>query len=161
MSPIERSGGGSGSGTGAGTEIAYSQITAPVNVVSTNEATGTTIISPGAVTFDGAAVMCQFHGRLVLSTAITGTDLLFVCLFEGATQIQRLGGLVSNVAQAISTPCFESATLDFFFRFTPTAGAHTYTVTAFVNSTTGTPSIRADVGGAGGDGPAFVRFTKV
>jgi hypothetical protein len=161
MSPIERSGGGSGSGTGAGTEIAYSQITAPVNVVSLAEATGTTIISPGAITFDGAAVMCEFHGRVVLGQSTVSTDFLFVSLFEGATQIQRIGAFISNVAAATLFATFESVTLDCSFRFTPTAGSHTYTVTAFVNSTTGTPSVRADTGGAGGDGPAFVRFTKV
>lgn len=154
MSPII-SGGGS-SGSGAGREIGYAQITSTVNVVSTTEATGTTIISPGAFTFDGAPVICELFGYAVTPAAATAT--ITVSLFEGATQITRLALLEFFGGSAGS-----QEVLSFYarYRFTPTAGPHTYTVTAFVNGVGGIPNITAGSGGTAGNPPAFVRFTKV
>lgn len=150
---------GTGSGTGAqvlppGFEIAYSQITSPVNIVSLTEATGTTIISPGAITFDGGTVIVEFFGTV--TTPSGASDTLRVSLFESTTQITRLATVFTNIAafQALLM-------LSCRYRFTPTAGSHTYTITASVNSTTGTPAVTAGAGGTGGDPPAFVRFTKV
>lgn len=140
--------------TPPGFEIGYTQITAGVNVVSTTEATGTTIISPGALTFDGAPVIVTFFGGIKTPTAAAGNATV-VCLFESTTQITELGNVVTPAAaqtQVWST---------FTYRFTPTAGSHTYTITAFATTTTGTPQINAGAGGTGANPPAFVRFTKV
>jgi hypothetical protein len=79
-----------------------------------------------------------------------------VSLFEGATQIGRL--VVVNSWIVTTQPRLP---LNGFLRFTPSAASHTYTITAFANSTTGTPSIQAGAGGTGASVPAFVRFTKV
>lgn len=137
-----------------GFEINYTQITAPVNVVSTTEATGTTIISPGALTFDGTAVLVQCFTPVVTPNTTTAT--VRVCLFEGATQITRLSTTFLGSGSALQgiIPVMS------FFRFTPTAAAHTYTVTAFASSTAGTPSVVAGPGGTGGEPPAFIRFVK-
>jgi hypothetical protein len=143
-----------------GFEIGYDQITAPVSVVSTTEATGTTIITCAAHVFDGGAVICEFFAPAIeLPSAISTNDIVVVSLFEGSTQIGRftvclLGDLTTG--QGCRMPGTGK------FRFTPTAGSHTYTVTAFCNSTTGSPSV--DAGAASGAGtlmPAFCRFTKV
>ena len=138
-----------------GFEIKYTQITAPVNITDTSEATATALISPGAVTFDGGAVIVEFFGIITCDTA-AATDVITVTLFEGATQITRLGSIKSVVA---ATPNVLAEYMG--FRFTPTAGSHTYKVCAFATSTTGTPAITAGAGGTGGNPPAFVRFTKV
>jgi hypothetical protein len=138
-----------------GFEINYTQITAPVNIVSTTEATGTTILSPGALTFDGTAVICEFFGNLSLPTA-AASNLLVVSLFEGATQITELGTWRTEVTSPVPLAVAYCA-----FRFTPTAASHTYTITAFVSSTTGTPAVSGGPGGTGANPPAFVRFTKV
>lgn len=138
-----------------GFEIGYTQITGTVNVASTTEATGTTIISPGALTFDGGLVLCHFSGHMVSDTAAAG-DFLVVSLFEAATQISRL-----CLTRSLITATNNEQPISGFFRFTPTAAAHTYTVTAFATSTTGTPGVLAGAGGTGGNSPAFVRFTKV
>lgn len=142
-----------------GFEIGYTQITSGVNVVSTTEATGTTIISPGAITFDGTAVLVEFYSPHVdLPTATSVSNQVTVSLFESATQIGRLGQvLLDDLASGQN----HRASLYCQFRFTPTAAAHTYTVTAFTNSVTGTPSINAGAGGTGVFVPAFIRFTKV
>jgi hypothetical protein len=139
-----------------GFEINYTQITANVNIVSTTEATGTTIISPGAITFDGTAVLVHFFSPSVKCDTATVGDLTVVSLFEGASQITRLGLRVTEQTTAASGEPFSC-----FYRFTPTAASHTYTITAFSTSTTGTPAVQCGAGGTGTASPAFVRFTKV
>ncbi len=138
-----------------GYELNYTEITSTVNVVATSESAGTTIISPGAIVFDGAPVLCQFFGYYNLPTAAAG-NFLIVSLFESATQITRLG-----LAKTPSVTAQDAMTLFSQYRFTPTAASHTYTVTAFVASTTGTPAVSASAGGTGSGPPAFVRFVKV
>lgn len=140
--------------TPPGTELNYSQIVSTVNVASTTEATGTTIISPGAITFDGAPVLVEFFSPIVKLPAVAASFVV-VSLFEGATQIGELADM-ENAAAAVAGYSMTGR-----LRFTPTAGAHTYTVTAFATSTTGTPSVGAGPGGTGLLVPAFVRFTKV
>lgn len=149
---------GSNSGAAAvfppGYEISYTQITSPVNVVSTTEASGTTIISPGAITFDGGLVLLEFWAPYVIPPHVVG-DAITINLFEGATQITRL----IQLAAASTSPGFTPEIAR--YRFTPSAGAHTYTITAYVDITTGTPGVGAGSGGTGGCAPCFLRFTKV
>jgi len=139
----------------AGFEIGYDQITAPVNVASTTEATGTTIISCAAHTFDGAPVLLTVYFPYIENGTAAAADVT-VCLFEGATQLGRLGifGPASGTLQEVCAFCAQ-------YRFTPSAASHTYTITAFANTTTGTPQIGADVTGTGHYMPGFARFTKV
>lgn len=138
-----------------GYQLNRTQIISPVNIVSTTEATGTTIISPGAITFDGTEVMVEFFAPLVLSDSAAQGDTATICLFEGATQIARIAvwNTVTTFMQGL--PCVGK------YCFTPTAGPHTYTITAFATSTTGTPRVFAGSGGTNGYAPAFVRFTKI
>lgn len=139
-----------------GYEINYTQTTSTVNVVSTTEATGTTLLSPGAITFDGAPVLVHFFCPTVqLDTASAG-DVMVISMFEGGTQIGRLAVVKTpSVTSAMQNP------VSGFYRFTPTAAAHTYTITAAVSSTTSTPSCGAGAGGTATNLPMFVRFTKV
>lgn len=139
-----------------GFELNYTAITAPVNVASTTEATGTTIISPGAITFDGTAVLVHFFTPLITTPTAAVGNVVTVSLFESTTQIGRLC-TVTTSATADQNPTGASG----FLRFTPTAAAHTYTITAFASSTTGTPAIGAGAGSTGAYVAAFVRFTKV
>lgn len=138
--------------TGVGYEIGYTQITSTVNITDTAEGTGTALISPGALTFDGAPVMLE-----VFCYQLTGPTGSFVAitLFEGATQITRLA-----VVQGL-TGLQEQLTITGRYRFTPSAGSHTYKICGFVGSTTGTPSIVAGTGGVTTNNPSYVRFTKV
>lgn len=142
-----------GSGT-IGFEIGYDQITSFVTVSATTEATGTTVITCGAHTFDGAPVLAMFFAPGIQTAAVSQLSLT-VCLFEGSTEIGRLC-VVSNA----------SATQDVhpgigILRFTPSAGSHTYKVTAFVNNATATSGVVAGAGGTAAYDPAFIRFTKV
>lgn len=147
-------GGSSGTGTWVvppGTELGYDQITANVSVVSTTEATGTTIITCGAHTFDGTPVIAHFFASAVSSPTNPSTFTV-VSLFEGATQIGRLCTVLTGATPATQAPGVG------FLRFTPTAASHTYTVTAFASA--GTGGVTAGAGGTGTAVPAFIRFTK-
>ena len=139
-----------------GFEIGYDQITSPVNVVSTTEATGTTIITCAAHTFDGSAVICEFFTPSVHQPTAAVGNVVVISLFESSTQVSRLGESFT-----FETAASSSNSLVGKFRFTPTAGSHTYTVTAFASSTTGTPLIQAGALGTAALPPAYVRFTKV
>lgn len=129
-----------------GFEINYTQITASVNVVGTAEATPTVIISPGAITFDGTPVMVEFSAYSIVPP--TG-GFIVVSLYESTTVINRLL-IAAGVNYAGK----------FGMRFTPTAASHTYTISSYAQSTTGTPNVSAGAGGAGAASPAWVRFTK-
>lgn len=145
----------SGGSFAPGYEIGYTAITSPVNITDTSEATHTALISPGALVFDGGAVLAEFFGVIQLDTAAAG-DLCTVTLFEGATQITRLAQIRSAITASANIETVRAT-----YRFTPTAASHTYTVCAFVTSTTGTPQILAGNGSTNGMPPAFVRFTRV
>lgn len=149
------------SGTGQwlvppGSEIGYDQITVGVNVTGTTQGAGTTIITCGAHTFDGAAVLLEFYSpQVALST--TTSAALGISLKESSSVITDLA-FVRNGAAITNQPFMAIRST---FRFTPSAGSHSYLITAYSTSTTGTPSIGAGAGSSGANVPAFVRFVKV
>lgn len=152
------SGGGSGSGGGSsspGFEWSYTERTTLVAIASTTEASGTAVLSPAAFTPDGAAVLVTFYAPAVQTPGVLN-DRVVVCLFEGTTEITRLAAVFTT-----TTAATDDVAMFGQYRFTPTNAAHTYTVTAFADVTTGSPTIIAGAGGTAGYPPCFVRFTKV
>jgi hypothetical protein len=137
-----------------GFEIGYDQITAPVTIASSTEATGTAIITCAAHTFDGSPVIGHFFTPELITGTVAAV-LIIISLFESATQIGRLLVVDTPGATQSAAPCAG------FIRFTPTAASHTYTVTAIASSLTGSPSVGAEGSGTGTKVPAFMRFTKV
>lgn len=134
-----------------GTEIAPPDtITSSVTVTSTTEASGTTVISAAAHTFDGEPVIATFSAPFVQSAS--GAAIV-ICLFEGTTQICRFGAV--GTGTTVSDVAFECS-----YRFSPSAGPHTFKVTAFMGAT-GSGQVRAGAGGTADYRPAFLRFTKV
>lgn len=138
-----------------GYELNYTQITSPANITDTSESTATALISPGAITFDGTAVIVEVFAVVQLDTGATGDTCTF-SLFEGSTQITRMGSMRSTITTSNNIKTFYSR-----YRFTPSAASHTYKFTGFVSSTTGTPQLLAGAAGTNGHPPAFIRFTKV
>ena len=131
-----------------GYEIGYDQVTSVVTVASTTEATGTTVISCGAHTFDGGPVLATFFSPQIYCGA---TNNVYICLFESSTEIGRL-------CSAFGTGACPGVGM---LRFTPSAASHTYTVTVFASATSGTPTVTGGAGGTGAFDPMFIRFTKV
>lgn len=139
----------------AGGEIGYDQITSPVSIASTTEATGTSIIAGSSHTFDGSPVIVTFFSPGIYTGTATSAQVT-PCLFESTTQICRLGYVFDAPIGGMEVG------VCFVYRFTPSAGAHTYKVTAFASSLTGTPRIDSGTGaGTSALSPTFLRFTKV
>lgn len=139
-----------------GYEIGYTEITSNANITDTSESTATALISPGALTFDGGPVLFEFFCAEVLPDTGANGNVTVFTLFEGSTQIGRIGAV-----KTVATLARNVVPVTCHYRFTPTAGSHTYKLCAFVSSTTGTPAIGAGAGGTSTYVPAFVRFIKV
>lgn len=138
-------------GSAASTEIGYDQITAPVTITSTVESAGAAIISCAAHTFDGTAVVLEVYFPYVSEQVAVESTL--VSLFESTTQIGRLCEVQNDAASDVIWPIYAR------YRFTPSAGSHTYVIAGKASSATGT-IFGAGVGGTGAYLPAFARFSK-
>ena len=137
----------------SGAEIGYDQITSTVTVASTTESAGTVVISGSPHTFDGGPVIAEFFTQNLGGPTLAG-NFTILSLFEGATQIARIAQVKSESAGG------SGVTANPTYRFTPTAGTHTYSVTAFMTGGT-SGQVAAGVGGPGVNPPAFLRFRKV
>lgn len=134
----------------------YDQITSPVSVTSTTEASGTTVISCAAHTFDGNPVVAEFFAPYVdISNGNAQGIAINICLFEGSTEIGRL----LQVQNPTNPTSFSGFRLPIIgkLRFTPSAASHTYTVTAFLNFSS-TQTVGAGAGGTAAFVPAYIRF---
>jgi hypothetical protein len=136
-----------------GTEIAYNQITAAVNIASTNGAAPTTIIAGSSQTYDGQAVIAHLYSPDVNLSTVAGNQLQFGISESGA----YLGNAIARAVNATQ----RRISLSFFYEFTPSAGAHTYAFSAHCASLTGTPAIGAGAAGGANLVPAFIRIVKV
>lgn len=137
-----------------GYEFGYDQITSTINVTGTTQGTGTTIITCAAHTFDGSPVLVEFFGVAQLATI--ASDLFAVTLNESGAAI---ADLVTNRVGVATTP-IDFWTVTGRLRFTPSAASHSYVITAYTASTTGTPTLGGGTGTGGSSAPCFVRFTK-
>jgi hypothetical protein len=131
-----------------GYEFGYDEVTTSVTVSSTTESSGTTVISCAAHTFDGQPVIAEFF----CPGSGTNASDTTVSLFEGATQISRIA-YSANTTGIVYEPIVGK------LRFTPTAGSHTYTVTAFRG--TADNALLAGAKGTGAWPPMYIRFIKV
>jgi hypothetical protein len=145
---------GAGAALPSGFEFGYDQITSAVNITATTEATSNAIISCAAHSFDGAPVLAYFNTQQGVPSSVTGNAIV-ISLWEGVTELTELCQLNNALAGQNIT------SLSGPFRFSPSAGSHTYTVAAYTTSTTGTPKVGAGSGGVAGVAPAYIRFTKV
>ena len=136
----------------AASDIAYVEATSPVSVTSTTEATPDDVVSAGSITFDGAAVWVEFFVPYFNLPASAG-GVLTATLWNDATQIGRL---FAQEAESATVRAQHGGT--FKRKITPTAGAHTIKVAAFVS--TGTGVIGAGTGVTTAYEPAFILITR-
>lgn len=137
------------SGTG---EFDYAEVTSNTNVTATTEGAANTIITGNPVMYDGATpVVVHFScPRIDVDNGAIGRAIV-ILLFEGASVIGRMATWQTPAAQTLV------ATTKAEYRFTPSAGTHTYTIKALVSA--GTSIVKAGAGGSGQDLPAFMRIT--
>lgn len=138
----------------SGKEIGYDQITANVSVTGTTPATATTIIAAAGHTFDGQPVLLEFYSPAVITPSVASGAVHFG-IYESGTLIAELCDAITPAAANMRVA------LQGRFRFSPTAGVHTYVIAAWASSTTGTPQVGAGTGTGGAFTPAYLRFTKV
>lgn len=142
---------GSGGALAPGSELAYSQITAGVNL-----GLSSALIIPGVATeYDGSPVIAELYcPQVILPSVAQGTASLL--LDDGATQQVFFTFLDNPAAATMKVPVLARV------RFTPTPGTHTFDVYGNASSTTGTPSVQAGSGTVTtGLPPGYLRITKV
>lgn len=139
---------------GTGGEIVYSEITTSANITDTAEATATALITAGPATYSGQPVIAHFFAPQIATDTAAASDVVVVTLWEGATELGRIGVVKTVVATQPNVMPFSC-----HYRFTPSAASHTYKLCAYASSTTGTPKIQCGSGGVGVYVPAFLRFT--
>jgi hypothetical protein len=135
----------------SGHEFAYAEITASVSVTATTEATAQTIVTAPAITLDGSTiVIIEFFAPMARNPAANQT--LQFALYEGSSSRSLLSQIFSTAGQ-IDTPVHLTR------RITPSAGAHTYSIRAFVAAPSGI--VFAGPATPGNNTSAFIRITKV
>jgi len=135
-------------GAGGDTELAYAEISTSVTLTSVDEANPTSVISAGAVTFDGTTRVCiEFYcWRLQSGTA----GPVIVALWDDTTT--DLGRLALSGPNGSSMPCLVRRFL------TPSVGAHTYRIRG-ITQVTGNGVVNATGGGPATGLPAYIRIT--
>src|SRR5207248_1900418 len=137
-----------------GFEIAYDQITSGVNVASTTEGTPTAIITGTTHTYENAPYIAEFFSPQVTDSSAASGTVTALLIADGSS----IGRIAVSDSVTVTTQIIQALTGR--LRFTPTAATHTYSISAFASSTTGTPAIGAGAGGSGVLAPAFIRITK-
>lgn len=124
-----------------GHEFDYVEKTTNTSITNTSIGTANTILTGNAVTYDGSTtIFLEFYAEL-----LSAASFIYVSLFDGGTSI---GDIFSGVSGAGT----------YKMRVTPTAGAHTYHVGAYVGAGTGT--VQASNGGSDNYVPCYLRQTK-
>lgn len=135
----------------AGAELDYVQFTSNVTMTPalTEGASSQIVVTSSSITFDGAAVLMEFWCH----QAIAGSGGMTTILYDN-TAAASLGWLSNQGANNTTHALYLSR------RFTPAAGARTYSIRSFFASG-GAGTYVAGAGGAGTVLPGFMRFTKV
>lgn len=149
MSPIERSSGGGGSS--GSTQLDYVERNTDLTVVGSTAATATTWITGNSVTYDGATRIKIEAGSPEVAVNVAVAECLLV-LWEGATNLCALATVGQAVGSLLS--CYGAVF------FTPTAGAHTYTMKAWKTAAGATVTVRGGNTTGGQYAPAWYRITS-
>jgi hypothetical protein len=130
-----------------GQELDYAQITAsPAGITATTEANSETVVSGNSVYYDGSRVKVAFF---VPKLSASASQTVTFVLYRDSTVVgQVFAGTVNTTLQGAGFDVLD----------TPTAGAHTYAVKAFVSA--GTLTVDAGAGGSGNLVPGWLRVTK-
>ena len=144
-----------GAAAAAGTpyEVDYVEFTSNVNVTATVEASADTIVSAGAVAFDGSIIaVVEFFTPAARPAASAAASIKYY-LYDGASSIGLIAQQFSAAASSSIFECYGTR------RLTPSNASHTYSIRAIVS--TGTGVVVAGAGGSGNYVPGFIRISKL
>ncbi len=133
-------------------DIAYVEFTADVTITSTVEATPTDVVSAGAITFAATPIEISFFTSALETAAATSASVV-VNLWDGATNLGRIGQITTSAAAVSRAP------MNVVTRLTPTAGSHTYKITAY--QANGNGLVRGGTGGSGNYRPGYIRIRGI
>jgi len=135
-------------------ELAYAETTGSLAVTATTPAAAQTFLTAPAVALDGQTTILVEAFIPNVATPASAAAQIVLTLWDGATEIGNFGQEATPAAASMGAP-FRLAR-----RLTPSAGAHVFTVRAFVTS--GTGNLYCGAGGASGViVPAFIRVSAV
>ena len=135
-------------------ELGYSQITSSVSVVSTTPATGTEVIPPLTVVCDGSPVIVEFFASLAHPHNTAGDAMAFRLAMDGASVHTSWGYQSTPASGFVAQPVLLS------YRTTPSAGSHTFGVSASVTNASRPGTISAS-NTSTNVAPAFLRVSKI
>lgn len=141
-----------------GYEFAYVEITSAVTInVASPEASAVSVISAGAVTFDGSTRVKIEAWFPYVETPQTDADPISLLLFDGATSLGYVGRTYVDMSTATAADIVNGPT--YISRFlTPSNASHTYSIRGLQASGSGT--VQAGPGAAGNWNPGWIRITK-
>lgn len=142
------------------TVLAFEEITSPVNLTATTEATADLIVTADAVVLDGSTrVEISFFTPQFQSPGGATSRFSAVVLYQSlngaaAASISSFwGAIVTNLNGSIQSPALLQRIL------TPAAGSYVWSARGYVNGGTGV--IQAGAGGLGNYMPAFIKVTTL
>lgn len=139
---------------GAGTELDYVQVTAPLTVTPTTDATAATFITGSSVAYNGTTVVLLEVWAPYAD--ITSGQAVLLNLYDGSTDLGRIANVQTISATGAAGTL--SVTVHGMRRFTPANATHQYLIKAW--KTGGTAHVGAGAGGTAAYMPAFLRITR-
>jgi len=145
---------GGGSSDLSGQELNYTQVTSgTINITATAEGSADTLITAGAVSYDGATVIClEFFAPSATSQATAGNNLIFY-LYDGASSVGIIAQYTNPAGATNRRGVYAKV------RLTPSNASHTYSIRATTSAGTGNVFNGAG-GSAGAYWPMFIRQTR-
>lgn len=146
--------------SGGSSELDYAEITSPVTITGTTDATATTCITGAAVAYDGST---RIHIEFVapygtLQCNASGQQNLIVVLYDGSSSLGRIAMMEADAAAGAGQEAACPLTGVMFL--TPSNASHTYSIRAWKTTGSATASVGAGAGGATAYVPAFMRITE-
>jgi hypothetical protein len=130
-------------------ELDYAEKTTTSNVTATTEGTADTLVTGSGFTADGSTpVLVEFYTPFA-KPSTTG-EVIYLSLFDNGSPLGQFG--LDRSAHATDFDMTHVSR-----RLTPSAGAHTYSIRAFVSS--GTGQVGGGVAGSGAYVPMYMRVT--
>lgn len=115
-------------------EIQYDSISAAVSITGTSIGSPTTVIAGTSVAYTGVPVYIEAFCSIVSTPSVAGSSIS-VFIQKDGTFISRPCTLITPAAAQMSSPIFIQ------WKDTPSAANHTYSLAAYVSTTTGGPSV--------------------
>jgi len=132
-------------------EIAYVEFTGDVSITATTSATAQTVVSAGAVSFDGSTRVCIEFFSPEVTVGGTANSAMVISLWDGAAEGPRWA--VCQLAN-MNTPVRLARYL------TPSNGSHTYIVKAWRVNSNGTVHAGDGDGAEPEEMPGYIRITR-